>query len=278
VTASPAFPPRLAPNWRARLTSRLDQPPVRPRADLWLTTEDGPVLIGSIDAELASRMVRARLPVAENGRGWCITPEGGEAADESLARIALWLREQGWAGAWRDELLDVFELAAPGRTRVARIERATVRPLGIATHAAHLVARQEGGRVWVQQRSLSKSTDPGLWDTTVGGLVAAGESLDQALARETWEEAGLRIEEFQSLNLFGQALVRRPTQRGYFIEHIDMFAASLTGGQEPVNQDGEVARFECLDTEALVARLQAGDFTLEAAMVLCHWLDEHGVS
>ena len=69
-----------------------------------------------------------------------------------------------------------------------------MRPLGITTHAVHLVGWTPDGAVWVQQRAHDKATDPGLWDTTMGGLVTAGESIAATLMRETEEEAGLAVE------------------------------------------------------------------------------------
>jgi len=44
----------------------------------------------------------------------------------------------------------------------------------------------------------------------------------------------------------------------------------------PVNRDGEVARFECLGTAALVERLRADAFTLEAALILAGALERAG--
>ena len=55
---------------------------------------------------------------------------------------------------------------------------------------------------------------------------------------------------------------------GYMVEHIDIFEAVLADGAVPVNQDGEVAGFECLGLADLRQRLQQDHFTLEAALVL----------
>ncbi len=43
---------------------------------------------------------------------------------------------------------------------------------------------------------------------------------------------------------------------------------TLRDGVVPENQDGEVARFECVPREEVLARLQRGLFTDEAALVL----------
>jgi 8-oxo-dGTP pyrophosphatase MutT (NUDIX family) len=112
-----------------------------------------------------------------------------------------------------------------------------------------------------------------MWDTTMGGLVSAKESISQTLARETWEEAGLQTDELLGLAPFGRFTVRRPVPDGYMVEHIHMFEARLPDAMQPVNQDGEVERFECLDREALIERLHADAFTLEAAAILVAWLN-----
>jgi len=44
----------------------------------------------------------------------------------------------------------------------------------------------------LQKRPLSKAIQPGKWDTAVGGHISAGEDLETALKRETYEEIGLK--------------------------------------------------------------------------------------
>jgi 8-oxo-dGTP pyrophosphatase MutT (NUDIX family) len=250
--------------WLAQLRQRADQAPHRPREPLWLAARDAQ--IGTLEPALAQRMAAAGLPVRSAPGGWAIDGE----AEAALAQVARWLHEQGLAGRWRDELLAVDDIN--GGT-VARIERAAVRPLGITTRAVHLVGRSHDGGVWVQQRALDKATDPGLWDTLMGGLVCAGETIEETLQRETWEEAGLRVADLQGVVPRGRITVRRPLAEGYMVEHIEAFEAVLPRGRVPVNQDGEVARFECMDRQTLMARLQADAFTLEAGIILVGWLD-----
>ena len=178
------------------------------------------------------------------------------------------MRNGGLAGAWRNEQLAV---TTPAGNRVGTIERAAVRPLGIATCAVHLLGCAPDGRHWVQQRSLSKPNDPGLWDTLVGGMVPAADSLDDALARETWEEAGLRLSQMQALSYGGRVRTQRPAQdaggSGYVLEQIDWHRCVLPTGVEPRNQDGEVSHFALLTAEDLVRRLAGCEFTHEAALL-----------
>jgi 8-oxo-dGTP pyrophosphatase MutT (NUDIX family) len=255
------------PEWWLRLAERAQEPPLRPRRPLRI--ESAALPIGSIEPRLAYHLRAAHLPLRLHEGVEVLTG----APDAALAEIARWMNVQGLGGPWRDELLAVTDEEG---TRHAVIERAAVRPLGIATFAVHLIGFTPQGHVWVQQRALDKATDPGLWDTLMGGMVAANETPDSALERETWEEAGLRIAELQALQAVGRISVRRPVRQGYMVEHSDVFEALIPAALTPVNQDGEVERFECLSPESLVERMADGQFTLEAALMLAESLRRRG--
>jgi 8-oxo-dGTP pyrophosphatase MutT (NUDIX family) len=261
------------PDWWQRLAERAAQPAERPRLPLHV---DGvAAAVGSIESGLAERLRDAGLAAhigsagAADGEVQLIGPP-----DAALAAVARWLAAHGLGGRWRGELLPVTDPAGAAR---AVIERAAVRPLGIATYAVHLIGRTAAGGVWLQQRALDKATDPGLWDTLMGGLVAAGETTASALERETWEEAGLRVVDLQGLVHAGRITIRRPVSEGYMVEHIDVFEAVVPEGWMPVNQDGEVERFECLAPQPLHERLAAGAFTLEAALMMAESLRRRGL-
>lgn len=250
------------PGWWRELEVRAAQPPRVPRRPLFLAGVGAPV--GSIEHGLAAALRAAGMPITMQGEAECI-----DAADAALARIAHWLFAQGLCGKWRNELLAVTDESLK---RHAVIERAAVRALGIATFAAHLVGFTPQGDLWVQQRAFDKATDPGQWDTLVGGLVAADEDAALALERETWEEAGLRTSDLRSLAKADRITIRRPVTEGYMVEYIDVFETVVPEGLAPVNQDGEVARFECMTPGELTSRLAAGEFTLEAGLILARCL------
>ncbi|WP_372527027.1 NUDIX hydrolase [Piscinibacter sp.] len=258
--------PMNSPQWLDRLHARAQQAPAMPREPLLL----GRAECGSIDVTLAERLSAAGLPLQRGGHGWLLQGD----ADTSLAAIAHWLHAHDAASRWRDELMPVTDTQGALR---AVIERCAVRPLGITTFAVHLVGWTSAGAVWAQQRALDKATDPGQWDTLMGGLASARETTVQTLERETWEEAGLRVGELNDVAAMGRITVRRPVPDGYMVEHIDMFEACVPDGLVPVNQDGEVQGFDCIDAPALIARLQADEFTLEASLILAHWLARRGV-
>ncbi len=98
--------------------------------------------------------------------------------------------------------------------------------------------------MWVQRRSLTKPNHPGKWDTLMGGMVSAQDSLRQALARETWEEAGLDVAALTQVVHGGHVDFSRPSREGggvgFMRERIDWFSAQVPDGQVPRNQEAEV--------------------------------------
>ena len=263
----------LDPHWLAALMASAEQAPRRARVPL-LWREHA---IGSVEPDFLQRIDWQRVdhgpaPLqADTLAGasvWRVTGEGSA----SLQRIAQALHD-ALAGRvfqhWRNEQLAVCN--AQGE-QLATVERGIVRPLGIATQAVHLVGRAPDGRVWVQQRALDKANDPGLWDTLMGGMVSAQDSIESALERETWEEAGLKRENLADLRRGGQVVLRKPSSdgadAGYVVERVDWYQCTVPDGVQPLNQDGEVAQFALLDPLALAQRLQRNEFTTEAALIL----------
>lgn len=182
-----------------------------------------------------------------------------------LARAALTLKEAGCLRGWRDELLDVI---GEGR-RLSVIERATVRPLGLLTKAVHLNAWTPSGDLWIARRSLTKSTDPGKWDTLVGGLAGAGETLEASLLRESNEEAGLVPADLKQASPL-QIIVRmhRRLPEGYQVEDVLTRDCVLDESVVPQNQDGEVIEIRVASVAQVWSLIQAGEFTVEAELVI----------
>ena len=255
----------LPADWLRALQARLVRPPVRPRAGVWWHDAE----IGSVEPALVDRLHAAapstRDVLRPSARGFEVA---GAALTPALALLAQALRDAGLAHVWRDEQLAV---TAPDGRVLGSIERAVVRPLGIPTRAVHLVGWTPDGRQWVQQRSHAKANDPGLWDTLMGGMVPASDTVEQALARETWEEAGLRMEQLVEVAWGGQVHASQPSnavEGGYMREVIDWYRCTVPAGVVPENQDGEVQQFRAMAPGDLRAALLAGAFTLEAAAVL----------
>lgn len=56
----------------------------------------------------------------------------------------------------------------------------------------HLHVLNKNKSILLQKRPINKLIQPGKWDTAVGGHISAGETLEQALRKEAFEEIGLK--------------------------------------------------------------------------------------
>jgi len=268
------------PLWLDTLRAQASCPPLRPRHDLLLNGQR----IGSVEpARLqqivtAGQRLRTEAFVMAHGRDascWQITGDGTQALNH-IAQVCRdfnigCVREQ-----WRNEQLAVFNSVGQ---HVASVERGLARLLGIPTQAVHLIGYTASGCTWVQQRSPAKAIDPGLWDTLVGGLVPVSDNLTMALVRETWEEAGIELHQVQQLRAGGRVSIRHPNMTdggaGYVDEQIDWFSGVIPEWLTPCNQDGEVAQFALLEPLELKLQLENNAFTLDASLILSHFLTAH---
>ena len=88
-----------------------------------------------------------------------------------------------------DELFDVVNEADEV---VGQKPRSEVHRSQLLHRAVHVLVINARGRVFLQKRSRRKDTFPGAWDSSASGHLEAGESYDDAAARELNEEIGLR--------------------------------------------------------------------------------------
>ncbi len=198
--------------------------------------------------------------------------------DAAFARMNRALHRQGLVIGWRDEPYAVLE--HPGAPVLARIERAASRFWGILTFGAHCngyVADASGRptHLWIAQRSFSKPTDPGLYDNLVGGGVPAGQSPQQTLVREGWEEAGLAPQQMAAAAPGRVMRLQRDIAEGFQHEWLYAFDLRLPPDAQPRNQDGEVASLQLMPVAEALALAATARMTVDAALVTLDFALRH---
>jgi ADP-ribose pyrophosphatase YjhB (NUDIX family) len=154
------------------------------------------------------------------------------------------------------------------------VERSGFRHLGMMSHAVHIHGFLPNGDLWCGRRSDHKPTDPGLLDNLAAGGLTAGESPLTTALRELAEEASLHLPNANRLRCAGVIRTQRPEPQGWHDEQLLVYTLHLSEQETPVNADGEVQEFLCLNPGEVVSRMQSGQFTVDACASLAQSLAE----
>ena len=112
-----------------------------------------------------------------------------------------------------EELFPVVDLS--GRV-IGRATRGECHGGSMLLHpVVHLHVFNSRGELYLQRRPAWKDIQPGRWDTAVGGHVAWGERIDEALRREAREELGL-----ETLDAEMVAVYDFRSEREYELVHV----------------------------------------------------------
>ncbi len=89
-----------------------------------------------------------------------------------------------------DEILDIVNTSGEiiGKARRSEIHGNP----SLIHRVTHVLVFNSRGEILLQKRSMKKDVAPGKWDTSVGGHVNHGESIEEAVLRELAEELGIR--------------------------------------------------------------------------------------
>jgi 8-oxo-dGTP pyrophosphatase MutT (NUDIX family) len=205
------------------------------------------------------------------------------ARTAALANVTRALANDGAIAGWRDETYAVRSHAhdAP----LFHIERAAMRFFGLTSVATHLngYVRSTDGemgsapifQMWIARRSATKSIDPGLLDTLVGGGVASGQDSWNALLRECHEEAGIERAIAAQARAATTLQVCHEVPEGLHSEILYAHDLEVPADFRPRNVDGEVSEFMCLLPAGVADCIANGEFTVEAGLVTLDALLRH---
>ena len=110
----------------------------------------------------------------------------------------------------------------------------------------HLHVFDAAGRLYLQKRGMKKDTNPGRWDTSVGGHVAAGEMVEDALVREAREELAIDARGARFLYAY-------LAESGFESEYAKCYALTWTGPVHPEPDEIDEARpFTIAEVETMI--------------------------
>lgn len=244
----------------------------------WLPWRCNDVPLGWLAPERAAWLVQhlPRCSLLPNALVWHAAKVESAQRSEQLQAALLTARDQGLLTGWRNERFSFWHADCstpePQNPTFLDVERSGFRWLGMLSHAVHVNGLLPDGRLWCGRRALNKATDPGLLDNVTAGGLPSGESVLSCLQRELAEEAGLFSLEGHELQAAGSVRTSRLEPQGWHDESVHVFNLTLTDPFEPSNQDGEVAEFLCLSPPQVLAKMQSGEFTVDAVQTLIQGL------
>lgn len=113
-------------------------------------------------------------------------PETVRAEELSLDQWVKMTQMLHPATAQKDE--EIFNVVDENDTVISSQNRGTVHVNNLRHRAVHMLIFNPAGELFLQKRSRWKDKNPGLWDSSAAGHVDAGETYEQAAARELQEE------------------------------------------------------------------------------------------
>lgn len=88
---------------------------------------------------------------------------------------------------------EIFDVVNERDEVVSCAPRREVHRTGLMHRAIHVFVFNLRGEIFLQKRSMSKDSSPGLWDSSASGHLDSGEDYDACAVRELREEIGLIV-------------------------------------------------------------------------------------
>lgn len=235
-------------------------------------------VMSSNHLHLFEELLPLEAPLRHDGTRWVWMAEQLSPArrGDVLQAVARQLRRQGAVVGWRDEAYSCWapqEASWPYKEpELFRLERSAFRFFGLRSHASHVHGLTADGRMWCGRRALSKATDPGLLDNLAAGGLPADEHPHACAVREILEEAGLTRTVSAVVACPEVVTTERTEPEGWHSETLFVYTTAVSDTEIPMNQDGEVSEFLCLEIPEVLSRMRAGEFTRDAACAIALYL------
>jgi isopentenyldiphosphate isomerase len=162
---------------------------------------------------------------------------------------------------------EIVDLVDEDDLVIGRAPRREVRARNLLHREVAAIVRNSAGQIYVHRRTESKDVFPGMYDMFVAGMVAAGESFEDAIRRELAEELG--IQDCTPAFLF-KSRYRDPD--------VDCWSCTYRVEWDgPIRpQKEEIAWGGFLSEPDLIAKLEEWPFVPDGLVAFKRYLEERG--
>jgi len=201
--------------------------------------------------------------------------------NKALETVLLDLKKQNLFEAlrgWRDECYDIKEhFSSPA---LFKMERSATPLFGLRQYGIHINGfvrhSTRGDCLWLQRRSPTKQTYPGLLDSLVGGGLASGMTVGETVVKEAMEEANVPEALAATATSVGSVSFFYRSERGLFPNTEFVFDLELPESFQPGNNDGEVCGFQLTPVQDIIGIITSQDYKITSAPIALDWLVRHG--
>ncbi|MGD2118923.1 MAG: DUF4743 domain-containing protein [Chromatiales bacterium] len=201
-----------------------------------------------------------------------------ERRTQAMAEVANGLLERGTVGYLLGE---PYAISDRPEQPLFLLDRALVSYFGFRSYGQHLngYVRQNGElMIWVAKRAADRRIFPGLLDNLVAGGLPYGISLQQNLAKECYEEAGIPAELAALAQPVGALTYNAVSYKGYKPDTLYCYDLQLPADFQPVCTDGEVESFELCPANQVIEIVRNGtSFKPNCNLVLIDFFIRHGL-
>ncbi|KAK7682760.1 hypothetical protein QCA50_014143 [Cerrena zonata] len=260
-------------------------------SELWYFVENAASPYVSLSASLdtPSKRTRAMKELCERWRD-----------------IGLWPNQIG-PRKWRAEMYPIFrnpfgkhdapvsekgevETGDDSTNYAFMMERAACALFGVVTYGVHMTVYEDSAegassdtqsyRFWVPKRAQTKQTWPGFLDNSVAGGIPSGLGIFESVVKESYEEASIPEDIVrQRARATGVVSYFHRTTDGWLQPEVEYVYELRIPSSVPLQlkpSDGEVESFELLELSEVEARVRAGLFKPNCALVFIDFMINHG--
>ncbi len=136
--------------------------------------------------------------------------------------------------------------------------------------------RKNGIHLWIGERAKDREVSPGKLDNLIGGGQPIGLTLEENLAKEAGEEAGLGPDYVEQMKAAGTIGYMLEKQGGLRNDGLFVYDLELSENVIPKNTDGEVEKFTLMPANEVAAIIRDTDrFKFNCNLVILDFLARH---